>query len=327
MAFLHYHLDTDKTTKLCCHSTETLSNTVEPYNSEKFVNVRQKMIDGKPVAGCERCYQSEANGIESIRLRTIEDLKQNGKLKLYAQQIKDFKSGKKLDPYWYDLRLSNFCQLACEMCGPKYSSTWAKNLKINDQNLQHEPEIDMNSLVFRVQLSGGEPMLIKRYVDLLNQIKNEDCEIIVNTNLQHINLRLVSALERFKPNVTFIASIDAYGELNDQIRIGSSWHRTHANLGHLQVMNFNVAVNTVVQRSNVVHLKPLADYFTSMEIEDWLLSELYEPEHMKWIHQPVTKLGLDGLKAIVEMGIVKRNKSSITLLEHIISTYEGDQHV
>ena len=311
--FLHYHLDTDKATKLCCHATDSINGQTIDFNDSVYQNLRTKVLNNEKLRYCNKCYEAEENGYTSLRQRCIDDVQQySGEL---FDQIKKHQQQEKLKPLWYDLRVSNNCNLSCIMCGPHYSSTWAKEMGRENTHLLYEPDVEITPETYKIQLAGGEPFMIKKFARMLENITNTDCEIIVNTNATIVTKPLFDQLKRFK-NVWIVLSIDGYGELNDRIRRGSDWNTVVKNTKMFIDNGFNVLVNTVLQRDNVNHLYELGCWLENIGIDDWIISPCFEPKNLDWKNQE--NIIYENVEKTAELYSVRRNENSLTLLQHIL---------
>lgn len=313
--FLHYHADTDKKSKVCCHSTRPLADELIDFNHSEYQKIRQKILDGKRIKYCSKCYEAEDQGFVSLRQRTIDDVVESNKTKELFDNVDQFIENKPIEPLWYDLRISNNCNLSCRMCGPKYSSTWAQLTGDENTHLGFEPEIEISPDAYKIQLAGGEPFMIKRFASMLEKIKNTECEIVVNTNGTIVTDALFNQLCRFK-TVQIVLSLDGYGDLNNYIRRGSNWNAIVNNIKLFQQAGFNLLVNTVVQRDNVSYLGQLGDFLQSVNINDWLLSNLFEPDEFRWEH--CDNIDFDDVRKTLNMFAVQRNQISVSLLEKIL---------
>lgn len=313
--FLHYHLDTDKATKLCCHATNSINGKQIDFNDSLYDNLRKKILNGERLSFCSRCYEAEDNGFTSLRQRCINDIESLRKTDFLMDQVNKFFAGAKIEPVWYDLRISNNCNLSCIMCGPMYSSTWAKRVGEENAHLLYEPDIEISPNTYKIQLAGGEPFMIKKFAKMLSEIDNTECEIVVNTNATIVTKPLLDQLKRFR-NVWIVVSVDGYAELNDRIRRGSDWNTVVKNIKLFQECGFNVLVNTVLQRDNVNHIYELGSFLETIGIEDWIISPLFVPEDMRWEKQE--NIFYDGLEKTIELYSVKRNENSLSLIQHIL---------
>lgn len=313
--FLHYHLDTDKASKLCCHTTDSINGKQIDFNDADYNKLRLDSLSNKRIPECQRCYEAEDNGFTSLRQRCIDDIQQLNKTEFLFEQVDKVQNNVAIEPVWYDLRISNNCNLTCIMCGPKYSSTWAKEKNEEDAHLLYEPDIQISPDTYKIQLAGGEPFMIKKFARMLERIDNIDCEIVVNTNATIVTKPLLDQLKRFN-NVFMVISIDGYNELNTLIRQKSNWNTIVKNIKLFQDCGFTVLVNTVLQKDNVGNLYSLGEFLESIGINDWIISPLFVPENLRWEKQ--TNINIEDIKKTSELYSVKRNENSLSLLQHII---------
>lgn len=313
--FLHYHLDTDKASKLCCHATESITKDQLDFMDPQYNELRDKTLNGERLPSCARCYEAEDNGFTSLRQRCIDDVEAVHKHDFLIDQVNKYKDGIRIEPVWYDLRISNNCNLSCIMCGPIYSSQWAKEIGQEDTHLRFEPDVEISPETYKIQLVGGEPFMIKKYSKMLAGIENTECEIIVNTNATIVTKPLLDQLKRFK-NVHIVVSIDGPGGINTMIRKGSNWKTIKQNVKLFQDCGFDVLVNSVVQKDNINYIYELGTALEEMGIDDWIVSPLFVPEELKWEQQK--NINYDGIEKAIELHSVKRNENSLTLLQHIL---------
>lgn len=313
--FLHYHLDTDKATKLCCHTTGSINGRQINFDGSIYNTLRQKNLNNERLSYCSRCYEAEDQGFTSLRQRAIDDIITADRTDLLLDQVEKFQNSQKILPLWYDLRISNNCNLSCIMCGPQYSSTWAEQQGEENKHLLYEPDIEINRNTYKIQLAGGEPFMIKKFARMLEKIDNTDCEIVVNTNATIITKPLLNQIKRFK-QVWIVLSIDGHGELNNSIRRGSNWETIVKNIQVFKENNFNLLVNTVLQKDNVNNLYELGTFIESIGIDDWIISPLFSPKNLDWTNQK--NIDYINIEKTIELNCVRRNENSLTLLKHIL---------
>jgi len=312
--FLHFHLDTKKQKKLCCF-TDNVIETIEGYNTEKYKTIRNSMINNEKIDACKNCYDYEDNKQISPRQKSIKDMIIHDDL--LQKQIYNHQQNIELEPYWYDLRISNNCNLACIMCGPKNSSTIAKNLNYENTHLSYEPDVFINPDAIKIYFAGGEPFLIKKFVTFLKTITNKNCEIIVNTNGTVLTKTFLNELQKFS-KVSITVSVDGYKTINEKIRKNSTWDTIEKNIDILISMGFRVDINTVVQKENINFLCELADYISTKDIKKWTLSKLFNSEEQSLQNSKVNKIHIEKL---LSYDIVKNNIESVNLLKSIIREY------
>ena len=79
LAWMHISTNTDGSIRPCCVSTDFIKkengenynlgrdSLSDIYHSPDYIQLRQTMIDGKPIQGCTRCYKQEEAGSKSYR--------------------------------------------------------------------------------------------------------------------------------------------------------------------------------------------------------------------------------------------------------------------
>lgn len=314
-AFMQLHLDTGKNKRLCCFSDHVIDDSLS-FNSEQYKKIRQDMLDNHFLPACLVCQTNESKQIISHRQRYLQDIKNKEQSRILHAQIEQHEQGHDLTPFWYDLRISNNCNLACQICGPSSSSTIAKNRGIDNPYLRFEIDVDINPDSRYVYLAGGEPFLIKKFSELLEKVSNTDCEIVVNTNGTIITEPLVAQLSRFQ-NVCITISLDGFGALNEQLRQGSSWQNIDKNIDRFRELEYNLHAQSAVQKDNINELLPLADYICNKGIEHWTLIEVTEPNQFNWKHN--TEISKSKLERLIEMPIIQKNVKSVMFLRHVMS--------
>lgn len=309
--FMHYHLDVKKQMTACCISPDNIDKTLD-FNSIEYKKLRDDMLQGKKITNCKPCYDLEETKQTSFRQRSITDLKNFEHL--LDEQIKKHIAGESLKPYWYDLRISNNCNLECIMCNSDQSSSIAKSLGVNNSHLSYEADVDINPQSIKIYLAGGEPFLIKKFAELLTKVENSDCDITVNTNATTITQSMVNALKKFK-NVSLTLSLDGYSSINEKIRKNSRWSDINKNIDKFAELGYYLRVNTVIQKDNINHLYDLGTYIESKNIKDWTLDEVQYAPHLDWRNQAIYE---ENINKLFSLKIVKNNVHSQSLLRNIL---------
>ena len=173
----------------------------EAWNTQNMRDIRQKMLAGEPVKGCETCYEQEKIGKRSYRqAHNKEWFSRPGKKEIVERVESSKLNNYAVDkpPVYLDLRLGNLCNLKCRMCNPynsimihkewqeldqqtagEYSSFWKKyNMKIGTVSKWYESDnfwSDVEKYIphlKKVYMTGGEPTLIEsnyRFLDLCRE--------------------------------------------------------------------------------------------------------------------------------------------------------------
>lgn len=251
--FVHSHVSATYERKLCC-LTPALpdrfkSTTKEFWNSDYVKQVRLDMIEGKPIAGCEYCYNFEKNGGKSLRNKINEQYP-------IEELIRYTESDGTLDiePSFYDVR-STVCNLQCITCDESSSSMHKKlavKLDISENGHKVDAEYERHLaneiieglIAKRVRVlywAGGEPMIMKIHWDVINKMEElydqpdyqdyiKSIQLFYNTNLTKLyykNKYIPEVLSKF--NTVIWASLDGVKETHNYCRDGSNWETVYNN--------------------------------------------------------------------------------------------------
>jgi pyruvate-formate lyase-activating enzyme len=271
------------------------------------------MLAGELVDGCSRCHQSESYGDESSKRQmynerwldnptTQEKINQGTVIDCRVADI--------------DLRFGNLCNLACKSCNTLYSSRLEKELKEIDSkefytfhdtskiNDWYETEIFNQNIdsqlhnLSQIYITGGEPTIIKKNYEVLEKLvlsgRSKEMRLIINSNMTNLNSKFYSLIKEFG-NVTFYASIDGYGTLQEYIRYPSNWEQIDKNLRYLldNCDNITLRPMPVIQILNLNKMVELFEYFETFNrnarkpIVTMLPINLQVPQHLDCINLPV----------------------------------------
>lgn len=206
--------------------------THKPYdalNSAPMERIRQAMLAGDAVPGCDKCYREEhATGVS---MRTSSNLIWD------AQRYLDGH----VELRYLEVAFGNYCNLSCRTCGSGLSTSWHDDdVKLKPHYPEREyakPVLDVEfnwqssdfDLVEEIKFTGGEPMLHPNFIKFLDII-------IAGGNETHITLdiftntswtpreKVISRLNKFK-RVKIWLSIDGVGKTQDYVRNGSTWDK------------------------------------------------------------------------------------------------------
>lgn len=255
-------LDPDGQAKNCCIAADRVSlqefNQIQ--NIPKFIEIRQEFINDNQHSSCEGCWQRERDGDLHSRRSTYQ----------YDDFYHNLESATDFQLEYLDLRWSNTCNLNCVYCGPVFSSKWAE-LKGQKQRFRIFPTVtDADLAKLKVlQLAGGEPLLIKENLDVLERLLkvNPEVKIEVTTNLTMIGNQIYKTLTKFD-NVTWIVSFESTGNRFEYIRNGAKWSDFYNNLNTLSMDCLDIHVNMVyfpLSSFDIVNAINVALEFTTEE--------------------------------------------------------------
>lgn len=285
---------------------------------------------------CKKCEWEEKINVKSLRMMANEWY--GDRASAGANQTNPI--------YDIEMKFGNYCNLRCIMCGPYASTSWLHEIKQNYAQFlpihDTQPLVDIGeefpwyedpkfydflreilSNVSRINISGGEPLLYPRTLDVLDiliEAGRTDVWLQCSTNLTRLPERFVDKLQKFS-NVRLAVSLEGVGEHNDYLRYGSRFKDIADNVDHLigRLGTKSLgAVHHVLQHTSVYTLPGLAKFchdrnipitFTAVQIHDNALkidgapprdlARLVEwAESCGWLDQSVRQavLGLKDIK-------------------------------
>jgi sulfatase maturation enzyme AslB (radical SAM superfamily) len=206
---------------------------------------------GHPPPQCHICTFEEANNQTSYRQFLNSACRNNPGLQ------------------FLDIRNTNLCNLKCRYCGPHFSSQWAKELKLN-QELLHV-DLDLDTLLVPsltdLYFTGGEPLINGDHWRILERVIElgfaAQIRLRYNTNLTTIKYKdkdIQSIWSHFK-EVQVNVSIDAIGKPLEYIRSGADWQQIEKNLDVLRNMRkAQIMLTPVVSILNVWFLEDFINW-------------------------------------------------------------------
>lgn len=233
----------------------------------KFTEVREKMLRGELLpSNCKTCYDYEDRNIESYRqFETKEWIAKLG--------INSFDDLDQItQPYYYEIRLGNKCNIMCRSCKPEHSHLIDREFKkFNitypfEQTFKYSKldriNIETLSPLSRVYLTGGEPTVIPEVYEFMQKCIDAgrtDFDFTLGTNAAKISAKFLKLASHFK-NMNFSVSLDGYGPVNDYWRWGTDWNTVIKNTKLLQSHGHTISINCVPGIYNVTNLHLLFEF-------------------------------------------------------------------
>jgi radical SAM protein with 4Fe4S-binding SPASM domain len=299
LPFTHMATKTDGDLKLCCRSWPIGNikdiSIKELWNSEKYKEVREKLLKGEKPQECHACWRHEEIGVRSMRQRynkTRTERFINNLESLDDEYNMPFKI-----PV-IEAKLSNFCNLKCRMCHPLDSTSWSKDWKsiehlmenANGSTYRKVKEYDLTSkpyisafddnkgfweefellapFIERIEFAGGEPLIDPIHYKILHILKpyGENIGIKYSTNLTKLNYKKDSIEELWNhfQSVNVMISIDGTYDVYDYIRQLGDYSEVKKNIikiGNHPKITFLGAACTL-QIYNSFHIPEIFDEFT-----------------------------------------------------------------
>ena len=318
LPWMHISANSAGEGRVCCEGFEKLrddggktalwknaANLHSYFNSEDYKKIRLQLLKGERPRHCVHCFHQEDHGVESVRERFVDHYRRET-----ASLIKGTRPDGSIDRpkiFYIDMALGNKCNLKCRMCGPSSSyligKDWKKMGIVFDEKrvkevfrdkwysspgsfrLLREALPSVKTLFF----TGGEPLLIKEHIQILQMIVDEGqarhIELRYNSN-QTVIPKKVTDLWMSFGKVTFNCSVEAFGELNDYIRHPSKWREQEKNIYCLDDISFRsphigVYIHTTLQAYNVLRIPEFLSYLRRANFKS-----LYRFPYFIWVKSP-----------------------------------------
>lgn len=278
--FHHIYSDSTGEYRLCCHAYMH-TNEVKQFNSkthapfeyfmsEAMEEVRNKMMSGEKVGGCEKCYEIEDRGFQSPRqFRYKSETAREFEVRNVELKLRIF---------------GNHCNLSCYMCIPYNSSTRTKELKeigIYDEiskGKKFDARINRNQweviskdilenidIVGHIHITGGEPFLLPKHYNFIESIPEEAAARITLTydtnftTIEYKNKSIFEYLKKFK-EVKFNVSCDHYGDKLEWIRYPIDVKAFESNLRSPELKKYsNMRINGLNVTASILNVEDLCE--------------------------------------------------------------------
>jgi sulfatase maturation enzyme AslB (radical SAM superfamily) len=303
----------DGRVKNCIRSNETMPigdlkhNTIEQIVLGDTNIKRQQQIKSRTaVPSCHTCKDLEGNktgfDIISDRVFYIRELK---KVPMDTYQTGNF------DLQTIDIRWTNLCNFACVYCGPEFSSRWASDLGQYSESPTQDQLDNFRSYIYdrapqlrHVYLAGGEPLLMKENLELLDRL-DPNVNLRINTNLSKVDTRVFERVCEFS-NVHWTVSAETVEQEYEYIRYGGSWADFDSNLSYIQQRGHKITFNMLWFLLNYESVFNFVDSMTArgFHANSFVIGALLRPEYLNIRHLP--KNVLNSLKHMLDTRILSR---------------------
>ena len=209
---------------------------------EQNTQIKQCMNVHEKHPGCTHCHRHEKDtNSYNIRSDRYYYLKSLSKVPYSTYDTND------TSLRTIDMRWRNTCNLACVYCGPELSSNWAKELgvdiTVNETQLAKTKHYVLENApnLKNVYLAGGEPLLMKENVELLDRL-DPSCEVRINTNLTNLKSPVYERASKFR-NVHWTVSVETMADEFEYIRHGAKWNTFLENLQTITQLDHRISFN------------------------------------------------------------------------------------
>jgi len=285
LPWIHFHAWPDKRVMPCCVadsqkpvSTTEKENVLEIMNSDRYKEIRLKMLNDQPVEECKRCYELEDYGIWSMR--NSNNTRRYESSKDLVNETQDDGSISNFKLKYLDIRFSNLCNMKCRTCGPACSSRWAEE---HVQNFGKETLVEhfnMKKIVVsnnenddllgkirpylldveEVYFAGGEALITSEHYDILDywiENKHTDVELTYTTNFLTLRYKKKNSIDYWKnfSNVQIWASLDGSNKVIEYMRHGADWKQILTNIHEMkrEVPHVKFGITPTISIYNIFH--------------------------------------------------------------------------
>ena len=286
----------DGQVKNCIRSAGSIGNLKhnsiqEILHGSVNVDTQQRMLSNQPGQHCYTCYDLEGDktgfDIISDRIFYLRELK-HVPLDTYQPNRHELET--------IDVRWTNLCNFSCVYCSPEFSSRWADEL---GQTIAKPDSVrfdDFKRYIFdhaatlkHVYLAGGEPLLIKENIELLDLLlqANPAVNLRVNTNLSKTDTNIFDRICEFN-NVHWTVSVETLADEFEYIRYGGSWLDFCNNLAIIKRLNHKISFNMLWFLLNYQSVFDCVDYLKNLGFHNnsFVIGALLTPEYLNIRHLP-----------------------------------------
>ena len=183
---------------------------------------------------CSSCQQNEADSGTSARTPRVESAPPEI-IEQIDQDIDSFKLTN-LTVNW-----TNLCNLTCTYCNPDTSTAWQQVMKFPITHVRNESagliELvrDNRDSLTGLTLGGGEPLLQRGLLELLQEVDSTCVNVMITTNLSmDLDKNAIYQELRTWPNVTWMVSFDNVEPAKfEYVRRGADWQLFEQNIQQL----------------------------------------------------------------------------------------------
>ena len=259
-------------------------NIADLVNNDEYKKLRQQLLNGEKPAGCNRCYQLEESGVQTLRKSTAVTHSDYEAAILNSQELT---MG---DVKYLDVRFSNICNFKCRTCGPELSSKWGAEIPM----LKNEPDPGIIQIprekfwtyyekaletADEIVFAGGEALMHEEHYAALQkliELKKFDTTLMYTTNLSTLKYKQIDLFDIWKKfnKVQIYASLDASGERAEYLRKGTVWKNIVENRKKIATLpGVQFYITPTISLFNVWHFP---DFY-----KEWVGQGLLDPSNIR----------------------------------------------
>ena len=322
--FVRVTLNPNGDVSTCCYypkfkkSYETLSDI---FYGDEMIELRQRMLNGEKLKGCQICYDHDSAGKKSIRQAMNSIHQEIDEINNPRLQELEFASSTK-------------CNFKCITCNSNFSSAWEEEISSSlnlrkqygfSEHINHQTssnyfpnENDIKNLI-GIIITGGEPTLEKKFDKAFFEMLEKNVDMnnfvlsLVTNNSKFINSHwknFVKKLRRARVNI----SLDGVKDVGEFVRFGMKWKifcnnlekwknvfkdKESVNIDDEGVYKSGLSFNFVTTCFNLLNLPDTIKFLQSHNLLDVLvLHNCFIPEYLnpQYLPDSTKNLILENLK-------------------------------
>ena len=268
LPFIHSCTNVGGRNKPCCRfSDKEYIDKISPrdyFYGSKMTELRNKMLKGEYIKGCEKCYRDEKLGRKSYRQTANQDFSNINKNNPEIRYI--------------EVGLSNSCNFACVTCDAAYSTTWWKDIdavnSIGANKKKKKKQVVYTDFDFvpqelkkveMVKILGGEPFMEPRNIKFLQSLllENINLQIVTNCSVKPNKEWQNIFVKCKKLNVDI--SLDGEGKTAEFVRYGTNWKKVIENIKwwkdfKAKHTNIEISFHFVVHNLNIHNINNYLEF-------------------------------------------------------------------
>ena len=337
MPFNHVSVGNNGDYQICCihpvpqeYKQNINQTSVDEWLQNPYLNeVKSAFAEDKQHPGCQRCWQQETSGTQSIRQVQAKEYKIIGAKPVQSRILH------------IEVAVGNLCNLSCVMCSEYNSSAiLAENRQLGIAVLDQR-EFIWTECAFKnlqqildyrprvIHLRGGEPLYNKRILELLDNFPAEHARntlLHLTTNATTWTEQWQQTLSKFK-SVRMMLSVDAVDELSEYIRYPSKFVQVEHNIKQIiTCSNIKPVIHTTVQNLNIMRIGQVIQWAKGMNIY-LMLDLLVQPDYLEITNLPLVlkQQAIEHLHTVLAQDLDPHIQSEISAYKTALETATFDQ--
>jgi organic radical activating enzyme len=322
---------------------DTDANPIKMWSSDQFHQLRTSFFNNEKNSVCDRCWQHESVGHQSLRKRLFSADTQGGAKFAPGELINFLENQYQAGPKQINLMVGNKCNLRCRVCNAGASVTYnvegkyyehkhklSKTIYTTEKKPidfsadQIEQIFQMSQNLQRIEFYGGEPLLDIPTLSLLEKFvksgQSKNIVLFYNTNGTNYPSLTHYALWKDFKSIEFNFSIDDIEKRYTYNRHPGVWEHLVENIDRMKQHQWSTPVQftaiVTVSTLNIYYLPELLTQLEKMNLH-YFLNVIYGVEYYNFVH----------LAAQIKHSIIEKLKTfhDQTRIQFLITMLEQSQ--